>query len=331
MCVGARSNEAPRAAYPPALSHTASLGGARPSARGSSAAARPSVRPANAVTGMTHVNGKDGNWLYATCGDNTLWKLNLTNDSREWTKIGAAAAVISLASHNGWLYCLDKQQGMWQMDLYGPAPQWLPCEAYRQGKLTAISTFDGIIYGATKDHKLVKRQIQGTGWSDANAAKQVIGLACFKHRIYAACSNNLIWSFDLTQLANPTATWADCGRTNFVARTGFCSFNDMLFSVDAEAIWCRSLEKEGQWTKFADVPLIPQGGVKRAAPEPVVKFEGDVRALKQWRQDLVTKCEEAKAAYQAALGEVETWRGELQAQADGKAPAVGQARPETVG
>jgi hypothetical protein len=197
---------------------------------------------------MTQVAGKDGNWLYASCADNTLWKLNLTNDSKEWSKIGNAINVVSLASHNGWLYCLDRQQGMWQMDLYGPAPQWLPCEGYKQGRLTAISTFDGarprtrptdrpaqpcarkrtrgltalrrappaanarccaveslprfeisagVIYGATKDHKLVKRQIQGTGWSDANAAKQVIGLACFKHRIYAACSNNLIWSFDM--------------------------------------------------------------------------------------------------------------------------------------
>ena len=66
---------------------------------------------------------------------------------------------------------------------------------------------------------------------------------------------------------------------------------------------CRSLEKEGQWTKFADTPVIEKaGGTKRAAPEPVAKFEGDVRALKQWRGDLITKCDEAKAAYQKALG-----------------------------
>lgn len=66
---------------------------------------------------------------------------------------------------------------------------------------------------------------------------------------------------------------------------------------------CRSLEKEGQWTKFADTPVIEKaGGAKRAAPEPVAKFEGDVRALKQWRGDLITKCDEAKAAYQKALG-----------------------------
>lgn len=65
----------------------------------------------------------------------------------------------------------------------------------------------------------------------------------------------------------------------------------------------RSLDKEGQWTKFADTPIIEKaGGTKRAAAEPVVKFEGDVRALKQWRGDLVTKCDEAKAAYQKALG-----------------------------
>lgn len=109
---------------------------------------------------------------------------------------------------------------------------------------------------------------------------------------------------DSTQLSNPTATWADCGRTSFAARCGFCSFNDMLFTVDFEAIWCRSLEKEGQWTKFADVPIIEKGGgaLKRSAPEPVEKFEGEVRALKQWRGDLITKCDEAKAAYQKALG-----------------------------
>ena len=38
----------------------------------------------------------------------------------------------------------------------------------------------------------------------------------------------------------------------------------------------------------------------------MVKFEGDVRALKQWRGDLITKCDEAKAAYQKALGESES-------------------------
>jgi hypothetical protein len=126
--------------------HTASLGGARPStgARGS---ARPSARPQSAVTGMTQVNGKDGDWLYASCADNSLWKMTLTGDSKDWTRIGNAINVVSLASHNGWLYCLDKQQAMWQMDLYGPAPQWLPCEGYKAGRLTSITTFDGTSNG----------------------------------------------------------------------------------------------------------------------------------------------------------------------------------------
>lgn len=92
---------------------------------------------------MTQVNGKDGEWLYASCADNSLWKMTLTGESKEWTRIGNAINVVSLASHNGWLYCLDKQQAMWQMDLYGPAPQWLPCEAYKAGRLTSITTFDG--------------------------------------------------------------------------------------------------------------------------------------------------------------------------------------------
>ena len=127
---------------------------------------------------------------------------------------------------------------------------------------------------------------QGAGWSDANLCKMGIGLAAFKHRIYAACSNNLIWSFDINSLSNPTAQWADCGRTNFVARGGFCAHNDMLFTVDSEAVWCRSLQKEAQWTKHSDGPPVQgkgkgPGGQKRAAAEPVVTFEGDVRALKQ--------------------------------------------------
>ena len=101
----------------------------------------------------------------------------------------------------------------------------------------------------------------------------------------AACSNNLIWSFDINSLSNPTAQWADCGRTNFVARGGFCAHNDMLFTVDSEAVWCRSLQKEAQWTKHSDGPPVQGkgGGQKRAAAEPVVTFEGDVRALKQVR------------------------------------------------
>ena len=67
---------------------------------------------------------------------------------------------------------------------------------------------------------------------------------------------------------------------------------------------CRSLDKEGQWTKFADTPVLEKtaGGTKRGAAEVVPKFEGDVRALKQWRGDLIAKCDEAKAAYQKALG-----------------------------
>jgi hypothetical protein len=31
-------------------------------------------------------------------------------------------------------------------------------------KLRALTAFDGFLYGATADHKLVRREIQGTGW-----------------------------------------------------------------------------------------------------------------------------------------------------------------------
>ena len=106
---------------------------------------------------------------------------------KAWEKIGSAQNVVSLASHQGWLYCLDKQQSIWQMELYGAAPCWLPCEGYKQGRLSAITAFDGMLYGCTKvphptpplpptpadvftpqpyrfrrcfqDHKLVKRAI----------------------------------------------------------------------------------------------------------------------------------------------------------------------------
>ena len=44
---------------------------------------------------------------------------------KAWEKIGSAQNVVSLASHQGWLYCLDKQQSIWQMELYGAAPCWL--------------------------------------------------------------------------------------------------------------------------------------------------------------------------------------------------------------
>ena len=73
------------------------------------------------VTTMTHVSGPDGTCLHATCDDNSLWKLELpfyafsrarlelVNVSQEWTKIGEAQSVFSLAGHDGWLYCLDSR------------------------------------------------------------------------------------------------------------------------------------------------------------------------------------------------------------------------------
>lgn len=279
-------------------------------------------RPSPVISALALVNGRDGDFLYATGVDNTLWKLNVKEPSNDWVKIGAALNVVAMGAHVGWLYCVDKQQSIWQMDLYAAAPNWLPFERCTLGKLRTLTAFDGYLYGATNDHKLVRREIKGTGWKEVNKAQDVIGLASCNHRLYACCSNLVIWSMDLTtNLTNPFA-WQDCGTTSFPSKYGFCCGHDgKLIAADHEALWCRELDKLAGWKQYGSLPAVAGGagaaggggGTKRPAPE-AVPYTGDVKQLKQWRGDLVEKYESAKATYTAALDDLEKWRAELMAQ-----------------
>eukprot|EP01052_Picozoa_sp_SAG31_P019544 SAG31_NODE_1429_length_8390_cov_2.259076_9_plen_171_part_00 len=159
-------------------------------------------------------------------------------------------------------------------------------------------------------------------WRVIGECQDPVGLAACAGQLYACCSNLTMWtvSKDAIVPGSPTP-WQSAGTAPFSLKQGFVAFDSRLHAADPDKLWTRPLDPMAKWSEWSTLPTLAASAVdnKRKADEVAdLAFDGDVTALKQWRQDLVSSVQKTKADYQAALGELEKWREELDKQAKKK-------------
>lgn len=220
------------------------------------------------------------------------------------------------------------------LQLHGKNPTWLPFKAYTEGKMVSMTALDGFLYAATKTNRLVRKKIgDATGviynlasdsdpWRVIGDCLDCTGLTSWGGTLFAGCANMSMWQMNPNVMpgALPPA-WRDAGKADFPLKQGFVAFNDRLHAANPEKLWARPLDPTARWQEWANLPplantMVSDGaGQKRKAEElNELSFDGDVKALKQWRRDLVENIQKTKADYQAALAELEAWRTELATQ-----------------
>jgi hypothetical protein len=261
------------------------------------------------VTALAHeVHGGD---LFCACVDDTLWKYAV--ETQEWLHVGMARKVVSMACADRNLYALDSEARVWQMNLHVATPDWVIQEAFPAGRMVALTTCAGCLYGATADGQLIKKRLEAAGDSDGDLptsphqwvvvgrCQDPVALASAQSTLYACCADRSLWSLDLDPAAaagSPvweadgtcSRQWDDAGRAPFVLTQDFVAFGGRLHAVDLHHILSKPLATvDGAWEPFSDLPCLR----KPCGAQPVVQHRetkieivwmADCDSCNRWRR-----------------------------------------------
>lgn len=273
----------------------------------------------------------DRDVFYASCSDNTLWKMNPMD--KIWVNIGQALNVISLAAGDGKLYALDKTNNIWVMSLYSTAPTWMGLGKHTE-KIFALAATNKHIYATTKTTLLrrsISKPAEAATWKKFRSALDVVGLAYLHNELYACCSTGQMWMMDLISQAD----WSDCGKVTAFSpsKSAFIAMDTRIFAADGNGkLWFRAAHDiRSEWQQFCELPkpacpyTVSGGDVvaarssksgKRSRDDfEAIRPSADIGALvdgsSMWKEELVEKLETSRKAYEMALKEVEEWRESL--------------------